>query len=393
MSNQDNRLQALLEKYFQGQNIPEEIRELAQLSAKLDDEAIAALLQRTWETQPGLENQVFTTDETEEMLRQILNNTGRPVRVLPLVRRTWFRLAAAGLVLIVFTGIYLFMNRPAATRQLVIEPGKHIIDINPGGNKAVLTLSDGSTILLDSVPAGVITQQGAAQIRKLGDGQLAYNAAGKAGAVLYNTISTPRGGQYQLTLADGSKVWLNSASSIRFPATFVEKSRYVTISGEVYFEVAKNASQPFRVNVANRCEVEVLGTAFNVNAYNDEATLNTTLLEGRVKIMAAGGQTAILNPGQQARLSERFRILDDIDTEETAAWMTGWFIFNRTDLQSIMRQISRWYDVDILFEGNVPDRSFSGIVSRSNKVSEVLKIMENAGVRFRIESDKIVVIP
>lgn len=393
MSNQDNRLQALLEKYFQGQNIPEEIRELAQLSAKLDDEAIAALLQRTWETQPGLENQVFTPDETEEMLRQILNNRGRPVRVLPLVRRTWFRLAAAGLVLIAFTGIYLFMNRPAATRQLVIEPGKHIIDINPGGNKAVLTLSDGSTILLDSVPAGVITQQGAAQIRKLGDGQLAYSAAGKPGAVLYNTISTPRGGQYQLTLADGSRVWLNSASSIRFPATFVEKSRYVAISGEVYFEVAKNASQPFRVNVANRCEVEVLGTAFNVNAYNDEATLNTTLLEGRVKIMAAGGQTAILNPGQQARLSERFRILDDIDTEETAAWMTGWFIFNRTDLQSIMRQISRWYDVDILFEGNVPDRSFSGIVSRSNKVSEVLKIMENAGVRFRIESDKIVVIP
>ncbi len=385
-------MQALAEKYFRRALLPGEERELARLVAMLDDEEIGTLLQQAWEAQQIEGQTVFNQSETEAMFKQIMGKEDSRGRIRPLYRRAWFRLAAAALVLIAFAGLYLLLNRPPAPATAALEPVRHELDVDPGGDKAILTLADGSAIILDSAPSGVITQQGAAQIRKLDNGQLAYMVKGKTAEILYNTISTPRGGQYKLTLADGSRVWLNAASSIRFPAAFSEKTRDVSITGEAYFEVAKNPAKPFRINVANRCQVEVVGTAFNVNAYPEETSLNTTLVEGRVKISAPDGQTAILTPRQQAQLSERLHIVDGVDTEAAAAWVTGWFMFNRTDLQSIMRQISRWYDIDVRFEGNVPNRSFSGIVSRDNKVSEVLKIMEQAGVRFRIEPEEIVVI-
>ncbi|MBK6949895.1 MAG: FecR domain-containing protein [Haliscomenobacter sp.] len=201
-------------------------------------------------------------------------------------------------------------------------------------------------------------------------------------------------GQFQLSLADGTRVWLNSSSSIRFPAAFAGKERKVEITGEAYFEVAKNTAQPFRVDAGGKFVVEVMGTQFNVNAYSDESESRTTLLEGKVRISTPEGKEVSLEPNQQARIAgNRLRVAESVDTDEAVAWKTGWFMFDRTDLPGIMRQISRWYDVDVEFEGKIDPRSFSGIVNRNNKVSEVLKIMENAGVRFRIEKDRIVVIP
>jgi ferric-dicitrate binding protein FerR (iron transport regulator) len=211
--------------------------------------------------------------------------------------------------------------------------------------------------------------------------------------VLYNTVSTPRGGQYQLTLSDGSKVWLNASSSLRFPTAFPGTERRVEITGEAYFEVAGNESKPFVVDIAGKGEVEVLGTQFNINAYEDEPAIKTTLLEGKVKVSESNGsQSSVLKPGQQAQLANGIRVMDNVDMEEIMAWKTGWFYFDRQELPAIMRQVSRWYDVDVRYEGRISKKSFSGIVGRDNDIKDVLKIMENAGIRFRIEGSSITVL-
>lgn len=305
---------------------------------------------------------------------------------------TW-RWAAAAAVFLVLVGIgYLLLGDKNENRETVkTQPVEGIKnDITPGGDKAILTLADGSQIILDSAHNGDLANQGNVKVIKL-NGQLAYKGTGGSAEVLYNTISTPRGGQYQLLLADGSKVWLNAASSLRFPASFIGKERLVELTGEGYFEIAKNENQPFKVDIAGKGVVEVLGTHFNINAYSDAASIKTTLLEGRVKVAASGGATALLKPGEQAQINGGIKLVNDVDTDEIIAWKAGLFQFNRADVVFIMRQVSRWYNVDVVFEGPVSMKSFSGIVSRSNNVSEVLKIMEKAGVKFKINGNRITV--
>lgn len=306
---------------------------------------------------------------------------------------TW-RWAAVAAVLLVLVGIgYLLLGYKNENRETVkIQPVEGIEnnDITPGGDKAILTLADGSKIMLDSAHNGDLANQGNVKVIKI-NGQLAYKGTGTSAEVLYNTISTPRGGQYQLLLADGSKVWLNAASSLRFPASFTGKERLVELTGEGYFEIAKNENQPFKVDIAGKGVVEVLGTHFNINAYSDEASIKTTLLEGRVKVAASGGATVLLKPGEQAQINGGIKLVNDVDTDEIIAWKAGLFQFNRADVVSIMRQVSRWYNVDVVFEGPVSMKSFSGIVSRSNNISEVLKIMEKAGVKFKINGNRITV--
>jgi len=221
---------------------------------------------------------------------------------------------------------------------------------------------------------------------------ITYNSSNNRSEAVYNTIKTPRGGQYQLVLADGSQVWLNAASSIRFPVDFTEKVRKVEITGEAYFEIKKDAAKPFIVTIPGKGQVEVLGTHFNINAYDDENTLNTTLIEGSVKFIADNGESVKLKPGQQAQLSSSVSVLNDADIDKIIAWKTGWFNFDRADITTIMRQVSRWYDVEVVYEGQVSKKTFSGIVSRSQQIAEVLKIMEKAGVKFRIEGKKITVL-
>ena len=304
----------------------------------------------------------------------------------------WKRIAAAVIIIALGTGTYFFLiNKGQKEIAKTGNDNQYKSDIAPGGNKATLKLADGSTIILDSTQNGIISQQGNAKVLKLDNGQLAYNTSGAAKEVLYNTVSTPRGGQYQLTLADGSKVWLNAASSIRFPASFTGNERKVEITGEAYFEVAKNPAMPFTVAV-NGMNVEVLGTHFNINSYTDEGAIKTTLLEGAVKVNK-GSVMAMLSPGQQAQLTTNGQIgvTKNIDVDEVMAWKNGVFNFTEADIENIMRQISRWYDVDVAYQGSISKETFSGIVGRNRNVSQVLKIMEQAGVKFKIEAKKIIV--
>jgi ferric-dicitrate binding protein FerR (iron transport regulator) len=268
-------------------------------------------------------------------------------------------------------------------------------EIGPGGNKAILTLADGSTINLESAVTETLTQQGNTTLLK-SDGQLTYKSLNEKPAQIFlNNVTTPRGGQYQLTLSDGSKVWLNAASSIEFPAAFTGNERTVKITGEVYFEVAKNASMPFKVKIADKGEVEVLGTHFNINAYSDEATIKTTLLEGSVKVtgLRQNNSTTII-PGEQAQISAKNKInVNKIENvEDVIAWKNGTFNFDNADLETSLRQIARWYDVDIIFEGVVPNKKFSGEMQRDLSLPQVIKLLEKNNVYCRIEGRNLFVL-
>ena len=328
-------------------------------------------------------------------------------RVHFLHRNRWW--AAAAIILLLGTGAYLFLNRSRSREAELVQVKPEINlkkDVAPGGNKAKLTLSDGSIIILDSAANGTLAQQGNARVVKLDDGQLLYNqTTPNAGNPLtidhspltYNTLSTPRGGQYQLVLPDGSKVWLNAASSIRYPTAFAGNERRVEVTGEVYFEVAKDAQKPFRVNfssVGKQGTIEVLGTHFNVNAYDDEDVMKMTLLEGKVKASIVNGQWSILRPGQQAVIDDsRLTIHDNADVEEVMAWKNGAFQFGGADIQTVMRQISRWYDVEVEYKGNI-SLHFAGTMSRNVNISQVLEMLEKAGgLKTAVTGRKITVMP
>jgi len=317
--------------------------------------------------------------------------------------RKWYRYGAAALIFMLLSGAIYYFIQPentAAQQPLVLSAPVPAGDVAPGGNKAMLTLDDGSVIILDSANNGILGEQGDVEVKKLDNGLVAYQTNQGASVteekIFYNTISTPRGGEYQITLSDGTKVWLNAASSIRFPTAFRGADRRVQITGEVYFEVAHNDAQPFKVS-AGKSAIEVLGTHFNVNAYDDEVQVRTSLLEGSVKVFAADEtdqqQMKILKPGQQARMNKsgRIQVVNDMDTEEVMAWKNGLFVFKSTDLRSIMRQLSRWYDVDIEYKGNV-GMQFTGQITRNNNVSKVLEMLElTEEVKFRVEGKNVVV--
>lgn len=321
-----------------------------------------------------------------------------------LYRMKVFRVSAAAALLAVFvTGAWFFVlhknaGRPPIAAQKSAPPAPG--DILPGSNKALLTLDDGSTIVLDSAKSGSLTRQGNTRVLKSEDGQLKYEPVTGDNAIgmSYNVLSTPKGGQYRLVLPDGSQVWLNAASSIRYPTAFSGKERKVEVAGEAYFEITKNTSMPFRVLVdhqlktANPMEIDVLGTRFNVNAYADETAIKTTLLEGSVRV-ARGAYSGLLRPGQQAQLQENGEIqwIPNADTENAVAWKDGVFEFGDENLQTVMRQISRWYDVEVVYEGKIPTDKFTGRVSRNTSLSGVLKILKLSDIRLTIENKKIIV--
>ena len=328
--------------------------------------------------------------------------------VIPFYRKSFFRIAAAAVLAVGFTSVYfLFFKRssPTITIAKTHSPALKNDVAAPTGNKAILTLADGSTIVLDSAGIGSLAKQGNAMVSKLNNGKIVYNNNPNIAAkIQFNTLSVPKGSKpMQLVLADGSEVWLNVASSITYPTAFSGNERRVTITGEAYFEVTKNAAKPFRVFTSSSsgpdsyrkdgAEIQVLGTHFNVNAYNDENSLKVTLLEGSVKVGQHGGRSIYIKPGQQAELSQKgeLGLNTDIDTDEVMAWKNNWFNFNSLTVPEIMRQIEKWYDVSVKYEGKPGNKHFSGIVSRSNKVSEVLKIMEQAGIKFKIEGRNITV--
>lgn len=311
-------------------------------------------------------------------------------------RKLW--MAAASVMIILIAGLswfYFNSGRGNINSGHIVKNNTPEHDIAPGGNKATLTLADGSTIVLDSAQNGMLTQQGNAKVVKLQDGKVAYDQlaiSNKQLAIQYNTITTPRGGQYQLTLADGSRVWLNAASSITFPTAFTGDTRDVNITGEAYFEVAHDASMPFHVRV-NKMDVEVLGTHFNVNAYEDEGEIKTTLLRGSVKVHE-GDNAVIISPGEQA--VETGRSLDikkGVNVDEVVAWKNGFFYFNKADVKTVMRQLSRWYDVDVIYKGVIPEREFEGEMQRDLKLSQVLKLLSQNKINFEINGKQLIVKP
>lgn len=310
---------------------------------------------------------------------------------------SWRSIAAAAAILLLVTagGVWLLISKKDVQHPVAAVNNVPVKDIAPGSNKAVLTLADGSTIVLDEAQNGALSQQGGTKVIKLNSGQLAYQPVnGKSSAtVTYNTITTPIGGQYQVMLPDGSKVWLNAASSLRFPTAFTGNERRVDITGEAYFEVEKQAGKPFLVSVKGM-EVQVLGTSFNVNAYDDEATVKTTLLEGAVMI-TKDEMKKRLSPGQQAQMNMQgsIQVINKTDLEEAVAWKNGYFQFENADIRSVMRQLERWYNIKVVYKGTIPDRSFGGGIQRNLPLSGVLKILEKNHVKFTVEGNTIVVTP
>lgn len=352
-------------------------------------------LQQYWESVPE-QDQFFGEATSQQLLATILQQQQPPATLRHISRRpTW--LAAAAVLFLLALGTWLYTSTSFSPQDVPKALATTSPVIVPGGNKAVLVLGDGTNILLDSANNGNLTLQGNTTITKT-DGQLSYynnKEAATALAASYNTLVTPKGGQYQVVLSDGTKVWMNAASSLRYPAAFTGSEREVVLNGEAYFEVAKYPGKPFKV-ILNGMEVQVLGTHFNVMAYDNEAAITTTLLEGSVKVSnptSANPTSAILVPGQQALRTKNgpVTVLSNVDMEETMAWKNGYFQFNRDGLDVVMRQIERWYDVTVSYEGKIPDRKFGGKISRSSNIQDVLKVLELSKVAFRIDGKKIIV--
>lgn len=339
-------------------------------------------------------------------------------RVHFLYRRWW---AAAAVFLLLTIGGYFWLQRSKQITDLAVQG---LVDIAPGKEGAILTLADGTKVVLDSLGNGVIaTQNGTRLVLK--NGQLAYDPTGKAtGETVYNTMTTPKGRQFQLLLPDGTKVWLNAASSIKYPTIFSGKERRVTITGEAYFEVAPLRSfdklrtdpstalrVPFLVNVGNEAEVEVLGTHFNVNAYHDEPDIKTTLLEGSVKVVnresgigngkPSDQSVVTLKPGEQALLSISSQSLKSPqiqvqtpDIDKVMAWKNGFFNFEGATIREVMKQLERWYDITVVYEKNVPNTEFFGEISRNVNLAELIVALEEMGVHLRMDTGRrLVVLP
>ena len=304
------------------------------------------------------------------------------------VRRLWYRWAVAAMLLLA-----IGVSRRLWQQKHKMQPAL-VQAIVPGHEGAILTLANGSQVLLDST-TGIIAQQG--HIRTVNTtGQLTYTAdtAAAAGPMVYNTLATPRARQYRLTLPDGTRVWLNASSSIRYPIAFTGKERRVTITGEVYMEVAKDAEHPFIVTTRHS-DIMVLGTHFNIMAYEDEPAVNTTLLEGSVKISIPGKQIAtIIKPGEQASVGNQG---DDIKVKHVnaaniAAWINGFLSLKDCSVQEFMNQLSRWYDVDIEYAGKAPQQRFGGLINRNTPLSDILSVLDTGGIHTRLEGKKIIVL-
>ena len=396
----EERVRHLLRLYADNKATKRQIREMLNLLRQRESDKELESFMKELRLEPDNHTSMLP-DQWENMWDTIHQSAIQPV--IPIKKMRWLRVAAAVTILISMGAFFINrITKGKAKNEIAnIEPAQKLgNDVLPGGNKAILTLSNGSQIVLDSAANGILAQQGNTKVIKLANGQLNYkNAGNHAHEVLYNTMSTPRGGQYNLLLPDGSRVWLNAVSSIRFPTDFIGKERTVEITGEAYFEIAKDRSHPFRVIVnpgsVNRgLELTVLGTHFNVNAYSDEPTIKTTLLEGSVRVMK-GASSAIIKPGQQTQVdgNGEIKVIQEANVAEAVAWKDGRFEFNDTHLTAIMRQLMRWYNVDVEYHGNIPDRYFTADISRNKTLSGILKIFELSDIDFKLDGKKLIVTP
>lgn len=326
-------------------------------------------------------------------------------RQIPVYRRYYSMAVAATVLIFLVSGLYFFIKRdqvltaPVPVKVAVKQKAK---DIQPGGIKAILTLSDGKKIVLDDSQNGVVINQGGIKIHKNSQGIIEYTLSKSANEqnlserreiqTVYNTIQTPVGGKFQLNLADGSKVWLNSASSLRFPVFFSGDSREVELKGEAYFEVSKHDDKKFSVRSGNQT-VEVLGTHFNINAYSDEPSITTTLIEGAVRVIELNSKKSqILKPGEQSKVNWDIKIQKK-DTQAEVAWKEGYFYFENASIETVMRQLGRWYGITARYEGALPEHHFEGAIATNLTLLEVLEILQKSNIHFRLEGKEVVVMP
>lgn len=395
------RLLYLLDQYFKKTITVEEQGELNEMMTESEVKIpLENWMEEKWhsyrptETLPSEDsdryfNNIIAAGEPDtETVKKLI-----PRKRIVLFSSYWTRVAAVLLIAIAGYVVYLISGKekePEQSESLVVD--LPLQDVAPGGNFATLTLADGSKVVLDSISTGLVASQGNTRVVKLENGEIKYEA-GKTppGKIIYNTMTTPVGGAYHLVLPDGTGVWLNAASSVTYPTAFTGNERKVSITGEVYFEVTKNIAMPFKVNAGEQI-IEVLGTHFNVNAYGDEHTVNTTLAEGKIKVIN-NNKTVLLQPGQQVQKDRagNLKLVHNPDLDETLAWKDGVFRFNGTGIETIMRQVARWYGVEVIYKDKIAEQ-FVAEIPRSVNVSKLLELLElTKQVQFTINNKVITV--
>jgi len=383
MPDHQQRIAYLLARYINKTCTREELDELfAIIGEDKDPGSLNELLDDVWlaaHTAPDIDY---------EQVYQNMHIRPAQKKVFPLKRLA----AAAAILVLLALPAYLVLTQKDSRPKQIVQKGPVAQIIMPGSKKATLTLADGTTLTLDSTGKQIIQQAGAAIQQQ--NGQLSYAGQPTDGSIHYNKLTTPRGGQFRLVLPDGTKVWLNSASMLRYPTAFKGKERLVELDGQGYFEVAANAQQPFKVKVRDM-EVQVLGTDFDIMAYGDENSINTTLIAGSVQVQE-GSAKQLLRPGQQAVVNNQDHgmTVRAADIRKVTAWKNGMFVFNHMALPAILREIARWYDVDIVYKANPGSELYGGGIGRDLQLADVLALLEGNGYNhFRIEGRKLIVLP
>ena len=399
MTNAPERLSLLLNRFLKKTITTEELRELSSLLDGLSESEISIVLKKIYD-KTSVPTFFAEKLPSEHILAQILQRTEESNMLINAptkkIRPLIIKLTAAAAVIGLVVGFFIFPSKNQQPKSQHISSIKNNAgDILPGGNRATLKMSNGTTIVLTNSPNGILAQYGSMAVKKLADGQLVFDARSSTTenrqSSGWNTISTPRGGQYQLTLSDGSKVWLNAESSLRFPSQFIGDERRVELVGEAYFEVAKNSKQAFKV-MSKQMEIQVLGTHFNLSDYDGHGISKTTLVSGSIKVKR-GAQVHLLSPGQQAVVdkNKELTLLDHADVESEIAWKNGLFLFKDASIQNVMEQIARWYDIEVVYQKNHSKKLLNGNVSRKVHLSALMEMLAYTGVEYEIQGKRVLI--
>ncbi|HEY1019142.1 MAG TPA: FecR domain-containing protein [Sediminibacterium sp.] len=377
----------------------EEAQWLFEYLQQTDTSELRSVLLERFADELSLPDPVILPQEiSQKMLTEIRQATIAAETPVTKPSPVFTRIAAAAIILMIVSAAFWWYYPAKSPEQPLAKLKPPATDVAaPADSRATIILANGQQIILDSNHNGVLANEGAVRIERADDGAITYKGA--VAETVYNTLLNPRGSKpVSLTLSDGSRVWLNSESSLRYPIAFSGKQRKVEITGEAYFEVAKNPAMPFRVTIAGKGTVEVLGTHFNVNSYPDESNTHITLLEGSVRVAVLAGSPIVIQPGQQAvynnaQTSGTVTVKNGVNTEAVMAWKNGFFHFEQADLYAVMRQLARWYNIEVKYEGKIPARTFGGEMQRDLNLSEVLKLLEKNKVHFQIENNQLLVRP
>ncbi|MFT3949583.1 MAG: FecR domain-containing protein [Agriterribacter sp.] len=389
-----NRLKELFKRFLDSNISPEEKKELMGMALEtgLQDD-LKQVIKDAWE-HTGEDEDITDAGAGELMQKIFSENLDSNNKLVSIGKRTEWRsiAAAAAMVIAIGAAVYYAVMHKRGKPAEIVKVAELPADIKaPQTNRATITMAGGKTVYLDSAFNGTLAVQGSIQVVRLDDGQIAYR--GSAEALIYNTLTNPRGSKViNMILSDGSQVWLNAGSSVTYPVAFIGNERKVSITGEAYFEVAHNIAKPFIVSKGD-LQVQVLGTRFNINVYDDESDARITLLQGSVKVKN-GKKENMLQPGQQAQIASGIKIISNADIEQVMAWKNGLFVFNRARIQDVMRQLARWYDLDVHYTGEVPEGKFKGEISRDLSLSQVLNGLTATRIHFTMESgNRITILP